>query len=192
MQDILLIDNYDSFTFNLVQLLAESNVPHRLHLVRNTAVAGELPAQINKVLISPGPGLPHESGNLMALLGHYSKVCPILGICLGHQAIALHFGARLINLSQSAHGLKSACYATPHAEAIFDGISMPTYCGRYHSWVVDVNSLPDELIVTSTDASGIIMSLRHISLPITGFQFHPESYMTAEGKRMIVNWLNSN
>jgi anthranilate synthase component II len=192
MQHILLIDNYDSFTFNLVQLLAESGIPHTLHLVNNTTSITELPAITDKVLISPGPGLPHESGNLMHLVNHYIERCPVLGICLGHQAIAMHFGARLVNLSQSAHGTKSLCYTTTHPEPVFSGVSMPMNCGRYHSWVVDRNSLPDQLLVTSADESGWIMSLRHKSLPVTGLQFHPESYMTDEGRKMIANWLSTN
>ncbi len=192
MQHILLIDNFDSFTYNLVQLLTESGVSHQLHLVKNTATPDELPVEINKVLISPGPGLPSESGNLMNLVDYYVRRCPLLGICLGHQAIALYFGARLINLTHSAHGMKSSCYATMDGDPIFNDIRMPTDCGRYHSWAVDRNTLPDELMVTSTDASGIIMSLRHKSLPLTGLQFHPESYMTTVGKKMMVNWLTSN
>jgi anthranilate synthase component 2 len=192
MQHILLIDNFDSFTFNLVQLLAESGIPHILHLVKNTIRIDDLPEKTDKLLISPGPGLPHESGNLMELVGHFIEQCPVLGICLGHQAIAIHFGARLTNLPHSAHGLKSPCFSTIHPEPVFSGISMPLNCGRYHSWVVDKYTLPDQLVVTSEDESGWIMSLRHRSLPVTGLQFHPESYMTDEGRQMVTNWLRIN
>ncbi len=189
MQHILLIDNFDSFTFNLVQLLRESGVTHQLSIVKNDADIGLLPAKVDKVIISPGPGLPHESGKLMPMLNLFAGRCPVLGICLGHQAIALHYGGKLIQLPHSAHGQVSKAKITEPRDVIFREISTDFLCGRYHSWVVDPETLPDALRITALDGQGNIMALKHRELNITGLQFHPESYMTPEGGKMINTWL---
>ena len=191
MQRILLIDNFDSFTFNLVQLLRESGVPHQLNIVTNDVDLSLLPTKVDKVIISPGPGLPHESGKLMSLLGFFAGKCPVLGICLGHQAIALHYGGKLIQLEQSAHGQLSEVDIIGRQDDIFRNIGTDFLCGRYHSWVVDPETLPDELRITAVDRQGNIMALKHREFDITGLQFHPESYMTPEGGRMINAWLRT-
>ncbi|MBS4056048.1 MAG: aminodeoxychorismate/anthranilate synthase component II [Bacteroidales bacterium] len=189
MQHILLIDNFDSFTFNLVQLFRESSVANRLTIVTNDVQASQLPLDVDKVIISPGPGLPHESGNLMDLLAHFSGKLPVFGICLGHQAIALHFGARLRQLPHSFHGQDSAALLSSVPEPLFNGLESGFICGRYHSWDIDPTSLPDELLVTASDADRRIMAIRHKTLDVRGVQFHPESVMTTHGQLMLDNWL---
>ncbi|MBU1008613.1 MAG: aminodeoxychorismate/anthranilate synthase component II [Bacteroidetes bacterium] len=189
MQHILLIDNFDSFTFNLVQLFRESSVANRLTIVTNDVQASQLPLDVDKVIISPGPGLPHESGNLMELLAHFSGKLPVFGICLGHQAIALHFGARLRQLPHSFHGQDSAALLSSVPEPLFNGLESGFICGRYHSWDIDPTSLPDELLVTASDADRRIMAIRHKTLDVRGVQFHPESVMTTHGQLMLDNWL---
>lgn len=189
MQHILLINNYDSFTFNLVQLLRESTIANRLTIVTNDVQASQLPADIDKVIISPGPGLPHESGNLMELLAHFTGKLPVFGICLGHQAIAVHFGARLRQLPLSFHGQDSAAHLSSVPELLFNGLESGFICGRYHSWDIDPGSLPDELLVTASDANGRIMAIRHKTQDVRGVQFHPESVMTTHGQQMLDNWL---
>lgn len=188
MPKLLLIDNFDSFTFNLVQLLRESGVQHTLQIVNNNTMPSELPVDFDRVLISPGPGLPEESGRLMQLIDFLADRYPMLGVCLGHQALAMYYGAQLQQLRNSFHGERELLHR--HAESgLFSGLAEQLYCGRYHSWVVKKESLPDSLRITATDAEGHIMAFEHRSLPVWGVQFHPESYMTEMGVAMIRNWL---
>jgi anthranilate synthase component II len=189
--NILLIDNYDSFTFNLVQLLRESGVEHQLTIVKNNIDLSDLPANIDKVLISPGPGLPAESGNLTDLLKQLIPVYPMLGICLGHQALAECFGGKLIRQGKTYHGYRSQVYYQGQTDYIFEQVPDGFICGRYHSWLVDHKSLPAELEVTAFDSEGHIMAIRHRDLDIRGVQFHPESYMSAHGGLIILNWLKN-
>jgi anthranilate synthase component II len=189
MQRILLIDNYDSFTYNLVQLLRESGIKHELLIVPNDTALYELPEAFDKVLISPGPGLPDESGHLMQMISSFVKKVPVLGVCLGHQALCLYFGAGLKQLPQSIHGQKEAVYCIKENELLFDGLRNTFFCGRYHSWVVDPENLPECIITTATDQNGNIMAMKHANLPVWGVQFHPESYMTEGGNEMVKNWL---
>jgi len=186
---ILLVDNFDSFTYNLVQLLRESGVKHELQIVKNTIELSALPVGIDKVLISPGPGIPEESGNLMALIAHYVAKQPILGICLGHQALALHFGAKMKQLPHSFHGTDQLLHQSTSAGRLFEGVSQKFIAGRYHSWIVDHETLPEVLLPTAFDDSGRLMAFRHKHWPIDALQFHPESYMTPEGQQMMRNWL---
>ncbi len=186
---ILLIDNFDSFTYNLVQLLRESGVKHTLKIVHNNIKFSDLPAVVDKVLISPGPGIPEESGNLMALIAHYVGMHPILGICLGHQALALHFGARMRQLPHSFHGADHMLHQTAFAGRLFESVSQKFIAGRYHSWIVDHETLPEVLLPTAYDEAGRLMAFRHKHWPIDALQFHPESYMTTEGQQMMRNWL---
>ena len=190
---ILLIDNYDSFTYNLVQLLYEAKPDVDLSIFSNDQKVSDLPKNIDKVLISPGPGLPQESGNLMPLISKIIEMgLPMLGVCLGHQAIAMHFGASLKQLNHSSHGIRGACHISqPSAEGIFEGFDNLFYCGRYHSWVVDSEHFPDCLTVSAIDNESNIMAIQHIDLPIWGVQFHPESYMTENGLLLIKNWLTA-
>jgi anthranilate synthase component II len=186
---ILLIDNYDSFTYNLVQLLKESGVPHRLSILPNTVNNEMLPSDVDKVMLSPGPGIPHESGNLMELVSHFAPTTPMLGICLGHQALALFFGCKLKHTNICFHGFAGETFVSAEGDYLFGGIPASFVCGRYHSWLIDPESLGHDIEVTATDPWGNIMSIRHRNLDIRGLQFHPESYMTAFGARMIANWL---
>ena len=188
MQQILLIDNYDSFTYNLVQLLSESGVPHNLIIVSNDVDLAQLPTGIDKVIISPGPGLPQESGNLMKLIAYYANNTDLLGICLGHQAIAMHFGAKLRHLQFAAHGIGSVV-THDKRDPIFKDVPVSFVSGRYHSWVIDETSLPTDLIISARDETENIMAFYHKSLTINGLQFHPESYITKEGSQIIKNWL---
>lgn len=188
---LLLIDNYDSFTYNLVQLLRESGVAHQLHIVHNDLPLSELPLRIDKVMIGPGPGIPEESGNLMTMIAALAPTKPILGICLGHQALALHFGAKMGQLSHCFHGADHILTKTNFAAKIFQDVPEKFVAGRYHSWVVAADSLPESLLPTAFDEQGNLMAFRHKYLPIDALQFHPESYITEFGQRMISNWLMS-
>ncbi len=188
---ILLIDNYDSFTYNLVQLLRESGVPHQLIIIPNDTPPDSLPFPFDKVLISPGPGLPFESGFLMEHIRLLAANYPIMGVCLGHQALAQHFGAKLKQMHQSYHGYQSSCTIIDKHEKLFHGFGSLLQCGRYHSWVIDQTDLPAELIPTVLDEKGEIMAFRHKHKDIIGLQFHPESFMTEGGDRMIQNWLTN-
>ncbi len=189
MQQILLIDNFDSFTHNLIQLIEESGVPHNLSIITNDTETFLAPMGVDKVLISPGPGLPNESGNLMQLIDYYAGWTSMLGICLGHQAIAMYYGAKLKQLKHSMHGIGSPIEFIEN-ESLFNGIDQNFICGRYHSWVIDESTLPSELLVTALDEEGNIMAFSHKELTIKGLQFHPESYMTQFGSQMILNWLS--
>lgn len=188
---LLLIDNYDSFTYNLVQLLRESGVAHQLHIVHNDLSLNDLPQHIDKVLIDPGPGIPEESGKLMALIAALAPTKPILGVCLGHQALALHFGAKMSQLSRCFHGADHILTQTNYAAQIFQDVPKKFSARRYHSWVVTADSLPETLLPTAFDDDGNLMAFKHKYLPINALQFHPESYITEFGQRMISNWLNS-
>jgi len=186
---ILLIDNFDSFTYNLVQLLRESGVKHELQIVKNTVELSALPAEVDKVLISPGPGIPEESGNLMALIAYYAERMPVLGICLGHQALSMHFGAKMKQLPHSFHGADHVLHQTLLSGRLFEGVPQHFIAGRYHSWIVDHETLPEALLPTAYDESGRLMAFRHAHLPVAALQFHPESYMTPDGQRMMRNWM---
>ena len=188
---ILLIDNYDSFTYNLVQLLRESGIRHRLSVVTNEDDPMLFPHDIDKVLISPGPGIPQESGKLMEQIAFYAGKKPMLGICLGHQALAIHFGARLKQLSHSFHGIDHLLQKTHVEDALFENLPAEFRCGRYHSWVIDPQYLPADLLPTAFDREGNIMAFRHKTLAVRAVQFHPESYMTDYGQQMMTNWLKT-
>lgn len=191
MQRILLIDNYDSFTYNLVQLLNESGIELEVVVAKNDQSPNEIGLAFDKLVISPGPGLPEESGKLMELIDFYVNKIPILGVCLGHQALAQHYGVSLKRLPQSMHGQKSKLQIIDPADQFFKGIPSETYCGRYHSWVVEPATLPDFLRPTAFDENGNIMAYRHLHSDVYAVQFHPESYMTDWGSQMIRNWLES-
>ncbi len=184
---ILVFDNYDSFTYNLVQMIKEqSNAT--VEVFRNDEIPLEAIEAYDKILLSPGPGIPSESGLLLPLIKTYAATKSILGVCLGQQAIAEAFGGSLTNLSKVYHGI-----ATPveliGASNLFEGLPKTFQVGRYHSWVVNEKDLPAELKVTSKDAEGYIMSLEHTSYDVKGVQYHPESILTPEGAKIIGNWL---
>ncbi len=184
---ILVVDNYDSFTFNLVHLLHECG--HTATVWRNDKFELADVAAFDKILLSPGPGIPEEAGLLLDVIRQYGESKSILGICLGLQAIAEVYGGSLYNLAKPVHGVATTMTVTDTDEPIFAGLPASFAVGRYHSWAVAQEGLPSELKITGEDASGVIMGLTHQSLDVRGLQFHPESVMTEHGKEMIANWL---
>jgi len=188
MNKILVIDNYDSFTYNLVHM-AKANSDCEITVLRNDEIEMDKLYQYDKFIISPGPGIPRESGRLMEFLNQFSETKPILGICLGHQAITENFGGELRNLSKVYHGVSSTVEKTDSACPILNGLENSFEVGRYHSWIADRARFPEQLMVTSVDDQNEIMSCKHISLPIYGLQFHPESIMTPDGSKMIKNFI---
>lgn len=190
MKRILVIDNNDSFVYNAVQLLREAKA--RVEVRRSDSLEGVLLSEYDGVLLSPGPGLPSEAEGLMAGIEAVEKAgVSVLGICLGHQALAQHFGARLLNMEAPLHGHASRLSIVDRQDPLLRGLAEPSLVGRYHSWVVDPASLPAELSVSSYDEQGNIMSLRHRSRPVYGVQFHPESCISNCGGQIIRNWLDT-
>lgn len=183
---IVIIDNYDSFTYNLSHLVKELGAD--VTVVRNDQF--ELPEleQFDKIILSPGPGIPEEAGLLLDVIRTYKGRKPMLGVCLGHQAIGEVFGAKLINLSDVYHGVQTEGTQLGN-DPIFDGLPERIKMGRYHSWVVDNRTLPSCLEVTATTDDGMIMALRHKDYDIHGIQFHPESVLTPDGRTIVDNWL---
>ena len=184
---LLLLDNYDSFTWNLRQYLAECT-SEEVVVYRNDELQVEDVAQFSRIVLSPGPGLPSESGILLPVIRTYASTRPILGVCLGHQAIAEAFGGKLRQLDQVLHGVVRNVSIT-QPDPIFDQIPDVFPAGRYHSWVPDEVSFPTALKILATGEDGSIMALRHQKLPVYGVQYHPESVMTPSGKQLISNWL---
>lgn len=184
---VLVIDNYDSFTYNLVHLLHECG--EEVEVWRNDKFKLEDVEAFDKILLSPGPGLPNDAGLLMDLIKKYSATKRILGICLGQQAIAEVFGGRLSNLDKPVHGMASKIKVADSSERLFQGLPAEFLAGRYHSWVVSEDDFPSELGVTARDESGIIMAIAHRDLDVRGVQFHPESILSEHGKEIIQNWL---
>ena len=183
---IVIIDNYDSFTYNLSHLVKELGA--EVIVVRNDQFELEDLEQFSKIILSPGPGIPSEAGLLLDVIRTYAGRKPILGVCLGHQAIGEAFGAKLENLSDVFHGVATPCHIIAD-DPIFSGIPRDITIGRYHSWVVSRENLPDCLEITAVSDEGQIMALRHRELNIRGIQFHPESVLTPDGKKMIQNFL---
>jgi anthranilate synthase component 2 len=186
---ILVLDNYDSFTYNLVYLLRKLGLGEALDVRRNDAFLLEEVERYDKILLSPGPGIPSEAGLMPELLQRYAPTKSILGICLGHQALAEAFGGTLLNLAEVQHGVAST--VTVHPDRLFEGISSSFRVGRYHSWVVDEQSLPQELEVIARTEDQQIMALRHRHFDLRGLQFHPESILTEYGSQLIQNWIQS-
>ncbi|MBQ9652555.1 MAG: aminodeoxychorismate/anthranilate synthase component II [Prevotella sp.] len=184
---IVIIDNYDSFTYNLSHLVKELGAD--VSVVRNDQF--ELPdlEPYDKIILSPGPGIPSEAGLLLDVIRTYAGQKPILGVCLGHQAIGEVFGARLENLSEVFHGVATPCRIISN-DPVFSGLPTEITIGRYHSWVVSSQNLPDCLEVTAVSDEGQIMALRHRDFDIHGIQFHPESVLTPNGKEIIKNFLD--
>jgi anthranilate synthase component II len=189
MKKILVINNYDSFVYNIVQLLRESEKCF-VEVVFNDKLENRSSLLYDGVVISPGPGLPEKAGMLMDFVDKNKATMPILGVCLGHQALAQSFGATLIHLPLPMHGHKTILQLTGYDDKLFMGIRDKISVGRYHSWVVDERNFPSELIVSSRDEQGNIMSFFHETLSIHGVQFHPESYISNCGTEIISNWLD--
>lgn len=192
MKRILVFDNYDSFTFNLVHLVKQLTSDEVI-VVRNDQLNMADAEQFDKIILSPGPGIPEEAGSLLDVIRTYAPTKSILGVCLGHQAIGQVFGATLTNLPKVFHGV-----ATPIEIIVepnrkndwFRGMTSPVMVGRYHSWVVSDQQLPDCLEITARDEHQYIMALRHREFDVQGVQFHPESILTPDGLEMMKNWLN--
>ena len=195
MSKILILDNYDSFTYNLVQMV-ENIIKQKVAVFRNDEISLNQVNDFDKIILSPGPGIPNEAGILLPLIKQYAASKSILGVCLGHQAIGEAFGGRLTNLTRVFHGvatkieLKKDLGRSAFNNDWFKGLENEIEVGRYHSWVVDRDEFPNELEVTSWDEHGMIMSLKHHVYDVQGVQFHPESLLTPLGKTMIENWLN--
>ena len=188
MKKILVIDNYDSFTYNLVHYLEDLNC--EVTVYRNDEFDIDEIAVFDKILLSPGPGIPDEAGLLKAVIAKYAPTKSILGVCLGQQAIGEVFGGTLSNLDKVYHGVSSMVKTSVDDELLFEGLGNEFEVGRYHSWVVDTN-LPDVLEATSFDENGQVMSLRHKTFDVRGVQFHPESVLTPNGKKILENWLKN-
>ncbi len=184
---LLILDNYDSFTYNIVHAVRQLGFSPEVY--RNDEISIDAIKTFDKIIISPGPGIPSEAGILPELLRIYAESKPILGICLGEQAIGERFGARLRNLTDVFHGIQSTITITTD-DYIFKGLPDRIKVGRYHSWVVDRGSLPDSLEMTALSDEGDVMAIRHKSYDVRGVQFHPESIMTPDGLTILSNWLN--
>jgi len=189
MNKIVIIDNYDSFTYNLVHLINEI-IDGEVTVLRNDQFDIEDIETFDYIILSPGPGLPEEAGLLKDVIRKYGATKKIFGVCLGLQAIGEVFGGKLKNLSKVFHGMKTMMNQTENMDPIFNGIAQSFEAGRYHSWVIDKDSCPDSLLVTAVDEDGEIMAARHKDLQIYGVQFHPESIMTPDGRKMLTNFLN--
>ena len=186
---ILVIDNYDSFVYNLVHYLEELDCD--VTVIRNDQFHLEEVAMYDKIMLSPGPGIPEEAGLLKDIIKMYAGKKPIFGVCLGQQAIGEVFGGSLTNLSEVFHGVATKAEILVNDEPLFKDLGKEIEIGRYHSWVVSKENFPDSLEITSIDENGQIMSLRHRELDIRGVQFHPESVLTPKGKQIIKNWIES-
>ena len=183
---VLVIDNYDSFTYNLVHYLEDLNSD--VTVVRNDKLILEDVEPFDKIVLSPGPGIPDEAGLLKAIIKKYAPTKSILGVCLGQQAIGEVFGGSLINLDEVYHGVATKVTISVDDEPLFNGLDKNIEVGRYHSWVVNPN-LPDCLEATSFDKNGQVMSLRHREYDVKGLQYHPESVLTPNGKQILENWI---
>jgi anthranilate synthase component 2 len=189
--NILLIDNYDSFTYNLVHLIREYDREIKLDVIRNDYLSLNELHHYDGIVLSPGPGIPSTAGMMPEVIKKFASSKKILGICLGHQAIGENWGAQLKNLDEVFHGVSSATKILDHSHYLFNGLPEIIETCRYHSWVINKNGLPPDLIITAEDESGIIMGIKHEKWDVIGLQFHPESIMTPWGKSIIFNWLDN-
>jgi anthranilate synthase component 2 len=189
---ILVFDNYDSFTYNLVHLV-EKITHTKVDVYRNDQIALEKVNEYDKIILSPGPGIPDEAGLLLPLIKEYAASKSILGVCLGHQAIGEAFGGKLVNLSTVYHGvatnIETVYQGTEMKSPLFAGLPQHFEVGRYHSWIVSEENFPDELEVTARDENNYIMALQHKKYDVQGVQFHPESVLTPDGETILRNWL---
>ena len=186
---ILLLDNYDSFTYNLLHAVKELGATD-VEVVRNDQIELDEVDRFDKIILSPGPGIPEEAGLLLPIIKRYAPTKSILGVCLGHQAIAESFGASLQQLPLPKHGHESPLTIVDPTDILYHGLTYPVQVGRYHSWIVNPHTLPSCLRISALDEEGHIMSFYHTTLPIRGVQYHPESIITRQGCQMINNWIN--
>ena len=184
---ILVLDNYDSFTFNLVQYI-ERILQQKVDVFRNDQITLDEVEAYDAIILSPGPGVPSKAGIMPELIKRYAPTKPILGVCLGHQAIGEAFSGALENLTKVYHGIETPVEVVDESEVLFKGIPTVFQAGRYHSWVVRKEELPEAFIVTAVDEQGIVMAMRHKEYNVRGVQFHPESIMTEHGMRMLENF----
>lgn len=190
MSKILIFDNYDSFTYNLVHLVEK--IRHtKVDVFRNDEISLEKVNEYDKIILSPGPGIPREAGSLLSLINEYAATKSILGVCLGHQAIGENFGAKLLNLNTVFHGVATPIEILDTNSLLYKGLENTVLVGRYHSWVVSSDDLPGVLEITAIDQNGYIMGLKHRNFDVQGVQFHPESILTPCGEKIIRNWLKS-
>ena len=190
MSKILVFDNYDSFTYNLVHMI-EKLLHQKVDVCKNDEYEIEMFEQYDKIVLSPGPGIPSEAGLLKKLIEVYAHSKSILGICLGHQAIGEVFGATLKNINEVFHGVSTPIQILDANEPLFKGLNSVEMVGRYHSWVIENKNLPDCLKITAVDNNNLIMGIRHKTYDLQGVQFHPESILTPCGEKLISNWLFS-
>ena len=182
----VIIDNYDSFTYNIAHLVKELGT--EVDVLRNDKFELEELEKYDKIILSPGPGIPEEAGLLLEVIRTYAGRKPILGVCLGEQAIGQAFGGKLTNLSEVFHGIQTNVNIK-NKDYIFSGLPTEIPVGRYHSWVVDTEEFPEELVITAISSEGQIMALKHREYDVHGIQFHPESVLTPDGKQIVGNWL---
>ena len=182
----VIIDNYDSFTYNLAHLVKELGT--EVDVLRNDKFELEELEKYDKIILSPGPGIPEEAGLLLEVIRTYAGRKPILGVCLGEQAIGQAFGGKLTNLSEVFHGIQTNV-KIKNKDYILSGLPTEIPVGRYHSWVVDTEGFPEELVITAISSEGQIMALKHREYDVHGIQFHPESVLTPDGKQIVGNWL---
>ncbi len=190
MMKTLVLDNYDSFTYNLVQMI-EQVTGLRPDVYRNDKITLAEVGVYDKIVLSPGPGIPAEAGILCDLIREYAATKSILGVCLGQQAIAEVFGATLVNLSEIFHGVATAATSCVSEAPLLRGLPAEIEVGRYHSWAVSELDFPEELLITSRDANGIIMSLQHRTYDVHGVQYHPESILTPNGRKILENFFGA-
>lgn len=185
----MVLDNYDSFTYNLVHILKELiGGPVDVH--RNDEIDLDGIGNYDKIVISPGPGVPDQAGITKQMIRHFAPEKSILGVCLGCQAIAEAFGGKLINLDKVYHGVETNINVIDEDDRIFREVPVTFSAGRYHSWVVNDNEFPSDLKITAKDDDGMIMAIAHLTYDVKGVQFHPESVLTKHGKQILLNWLN--
>ncbi len=187
---ILVLDNYDSFTYNLVHYLKELGYEKNIDVFRNDQIELDVVADYDKILLSPGPGIPEEAGIMPELIKQYGPTKSILGVCLGHQGIAEAYGAKLYNMPTVLHGVSSQVNVVKTDDRLFDEIPENYRICHYHSWNVDKNKLGDEIEITALDEFGEIMAIAHKKYDVRGVQFHPESIMTEHGHQLLKNWIN--
>ena len=185
---ILVFDNYDSFTYNLVHLV-EKIMHQKVAVFRNDKITLEQVGAYDKIILSPGPGIPEEAGLLLPLIKEYASTKSILGVCLGHQAIGEAFGGNLVNLDKVYHGIATPIKITNKNAPVLQGLGDTIEVGRYHSWIVNDKGFPEDLEITAVDNNGFIMGLQHKTFDVQGVQFHPESVLTPDGEKIMRNWL---
>ncbi len=187
---IVVIDNYDSFTYNLVHAIKKiTGLP--VDVFRNDQIKLEDLEKYDKIVLSPGPGIPEEAGLLLEIIKMYAPKKSMLGVCLGHQAIGEAFGGKLFNMSKVLHGIATPVELTESKSVLFEGLPDNFEVGRYHSWIVQQDELPDCFQITSYDTDGFIMSMKHKEFDVEGVQFHPESVLTPLGEKILENWLKA-